>query len=120
MVGEQRDRGTTKPNSRQFATRIESQTPFNAFRDSSIPPPPLRFLELNRRGNRCNANNIIPSLVSAASSFSHLRHRLPSRRRLRLRSRHHRSRRRTRRRTRRRSRRRGLHNSVCRVEPITT
>lgn len=38
MVGEQRDRRTTKPNSRQFATRIESQTPFNAFRDSSIPP----------------------------------------------------------------------------------
>ena len=111
MVGEQRDRGTTKPNSRQFATRIESQTAFNAFRDSSIPL--LRFLELNRRGNRCNANNIIPSLVPAASSFSHpsyshLRHRR------RLRPRHHRSRRRSRRRS------RGLHNSVCRVEPITT
>ena len=46
--------------------RIESQTPFNAFPDSGIP---LRFHELNRRSNRCNANNIIPSLVSAASLF---------------------------------------------------
>lgn len=47
------DRGTTRAtNSRQFATRIESQTPFNA-----IPPrPKITRIE----STRCNANNIVP------------------------------------------------------------